>query len=57
MVSLKKILKKRQVQTCDCGNPSCTREVKGAPSGSLYVINHFTCDKTKKQMKELMSIK
>lgn len=46
---------KMNIQTnikCDCGDPDCKREVKGTKEGKLYVINHFTCGKTKKIMKE-----
>ena len=42
---------------CDCGDVGCKRQIKGTSAGALYVINHFTCGKVKKQIKELSKLK
>jgi len=37
---------------CDCNDPNCRREIKGTKEGKLYMVNHFTCGKVKKVIKD-----
>lgn len=39
---------------CSCGDPNCKREVKGTKEGKLYVINHFSCGKTKEIIDKIL---
>jgi hypothetical protein len=44
-------------RSCDCGDPTCEREIKGTSEGKLYVVNHFTCGKVKRQIEQLSKLK
>jgi len=42
---------------CDCGDPGCKRQIRSTRGGRIYVVNHFTCGKVKKIIRDMNKIK